>query len=92
MEINKHYITNNKLVISFNIPENIKFYNASIIGPPDYNSEFTLFFSTNTNDQKWYSSKTDRSILVKKLSKIKDNWIFVIDDIRLLGHHKNYYI
>jgi len=92
MEINIQNIINSKHVISYNIPNKTDFYKASIIGPPDYDSEFILFFSTNTNDQRWYTSKTNRSILVKRLSKIKDNWIFVIDDIRLLASRKNYYI
>lgn len=92
MEINIHNIINNEYVISYNIPDNTNFYKASIIGPPDFNSEFTLFFSTNTNDQKWYASKTNRSMLVKKLSKLKKNWIFVIDDIHQLRHHTKYYI
>lgn len=92
MKINIRHLINYDDVISYKIPEDNNEYIASIIGEPDLESESTLFFATNTIDYKWYTSKTDRSVLVRRLSKYKKNWIFVIGDKELLSNNSNYYI
>lgn len=92
MKFNIRHLINYDDVISYKIPEDNNEYIASIIGEPDLESESTLFFATNTIDYKWYSSKTDRSVLVRRLSKYKKNWIFVIGDKELLSNNSNYYI
>ena len=92
MEIDINDLINNDNIISYNIPKETNGYTASIIGEPNINSELTVFFATNTYDQKWYSTKTDRSILVKRLSKLKREWIFVIEDKSQLAKSSNYYI
>ena len=92
MKINIRHLINYDDVISYKIPEDNNEYIASIIGEPDLESESTLFFATNTIDYKWYTSKTDRSVLVRRLSKYKKNWIFVIGDKGLLSNNSNYYI
>lgn len=92
MEISVNDLIRSEGIISYNIPEDDSIYIASILGDANPNVESTIFFATNTNDQKWYASKSNRSILVKKLSKIKKRWVFVVEDTKLLANKSNYYI
>lgn len=92
MEVDIRGLVKDEDVISYNIPDNTSNYLASIIGEPDLTVENTVFFSTNTDDQKWYASKTNRSILIRKLSKEKRNWIYVIEHKSQLVYKTNYYI
>lgn len=92
MKVNIKEIIKNKEVISYNIPEENCLYAVDVIGEPDTKKELTLFFATNTNDLKWYSYKTNRSIFINKISKVKKKWIFVIENKKLLANKDNYYI
>lgn len=53
---------------------------ADILGPPKIKYARSIFFATKSHESEWYSETFDRNILIKKLAKIRPEWLYITDD------------